>query len=63
MNGFTLLKYLPMLLIVNHSTRYIKWYAPLIILNMAVEGIVAHRVAEKKLEKLEVWDRVKIQYG
>lgn len=56
--------YLPMLLtVVVHSTRYIKYYAPLALLCLLANGFVSREVAVQELNRLEVWNRARIHYG
>jgi hypothetical protein len=42
--------YLPMLMtVVSHSTRYIKYYVPLAIVCMVLNGFIAQKIMERDL--------------
>ncbi len=55
--------YLPMLAVVQHSTRYIKYYSPLLLSLMIVNGHLGAYLLNQDLKQLEVWNRAKISYG
>lgn len=55
--------YLPLLTVINHSTRYIKYYWPLLLVGLLANSHLGKYLANKDLQDLEVWNRTKISYG
>jgi hypothetical protein len=62
-SGSSYYVYQPLLLVIYHSSRYIKYYWPLLLISLIANSHLGKMLAQKDLDSMEVWNRTKISYG